>query len=114
MMILKKAIPRRSFLRGMGSVIALPLLDAMVPALTAAGKSPVRLGIVYVPNGMWPMDKWTPKMEGLGFELPPTLQPLAKFRDKLTVVTGLAHKETMAIPTDGGGPHTHAFATYLT
>ena len=115
MIIFKKAIPRRSFLRGMGSVVALPLLDAMAPALaTAAGKSPVRLGIVYVPNGMWPMDKWTPKTEGPAFELTPALEPLAKFRDKLTVVTGLAHKEAMAIPTDGGGPHTHAFATYLT
>ena len=68
MMIFKKTIPRRSFLRGMGSVVALPLLDAMAPALaTAAGKSPVRLGIVYVPNGMWPMDKWTPKTEGPAF-----------------------------------------------
>src|SRR5438105_15781167 len=115
MMIFKEAIPRRAFLRGMGATIALPMLDAMVPACAkAAGKAPARLGIVYVPNGMWPMDKWTPKTEGPGFELTPTLEPLAKFRDKLTVVTGLAQREAMAIPTDGGGPHTHAFATYLT
>ena len=115
MMIFKKAIPRRTFLRGMGATVALPMLDAMVPACAkAAGKAPARLGIVYVPNGMWPMDKWTPKTEGPGFELTPTLEPLAKFRDKLTVLTGLAHKEGMAIPTDPGGPHTHAFATFLT
>ena len=115
MMIFKKAVPRRTFLRGMGATIALPMLDAMVPACaSAAAKSPARLGIVYVPNGMWPMDKWTPKTEGPGFELPPTMEALGKFRDKLTVVTGLAHKEAMAIPADPGGPHTHAFATFLT
>jgi hypothetical protein len=114
MMIFKKAIPRRTFLRGAGgAALALPLLDAMMPALSAAGKSPVRLGIVYVPNGMWPMDQWTPKTDG-PLELTPALEPLAKFRDKLLVVTGLAQKEGMAIPTDPGGPHTHAFASYLT
>ncbi len=113
MVVFKKAIPRRTFLRGTGAALALPLLDAMVPALSAAGKAPVRLGIVCVPNGMWPMDKWTPKTEG-ALELTPTLEPLAKFRDKLTVVSGLAHKEGMAIPNDPGGPHTHAFATFLT
>src|SRR6266852_6368336 len=114
MVVFKKAIPRRTFLRGTGAALALPLLDAMVPALSAAGEAPVRLGIVYVPNGMWPMDKWTPKTEGTGFELTPILEPLAKFRDKLTLVSGLAHQEGMAIPSDPGGPHTHAFATFLT
>src|SRR6266852_5223254 len=115
MVVFKKAIQRRTFLRGTGAVLALPLLDAMIPAFASApGKSPVRLGIVYVPNGMWPMDKWTPKMEGTGFELTPILEPLAKFRDKLTIVSGLAHQEGMAIPSDPGGPHTHAFATFLT
>jgi len=115
MMIFKKAIPRRTFLRGMGTAIALPMLEAMVPACAkAAGKVPARLGIFYVPNGMWPMDKWTPKTEGPAFELTPTLDQLAKFRDRLTVITGLAHKEGIAIPSDPGGPHTHAFATFLT
>ena len=114
MMIFKKAIPRRTFLRGAGgAALALPLLDAMVPALSAAAKSPVRLGIVYVPFGMWPMDKWTPKTEGK-LELTPTLEALAPFKDQVVVVTGLAHKEAMAIPSDPSGPHSHAFATYLT
>src|SRR5258707_8669716 len=114
MMIFKKAMPRRTFLRGAsGAALALPLLDAMVPALSAAAKSPVRLGIVYVPDGMWPMDKWTPKTEG-ALELTPTMEALAPFRDKVLVVTGLAQKEAMAIPSDPSGPHTHAFATYLT
>lgn len=114
MMVFKKAVSRRAMLRGAGAAIALPLLDAMIPAcVKAAGKRPSRLGIVYVPNGMWPMDRWTPKTEG-ALELTPILEGLAKYKDKLTVVTGLAHKEAMAIPTDPGGPHTHAFATFLT
>jgi hypothetical protein len=114
MMVFKKSISRRAILRGAGAAIALPMLDAMIPACArAAGKRPSRLGIVYVPNGMWPMDKWTPKTEG-ALELSPALEGLAKYKDELTVITGLAHKEAMAIPTDPGGPHTHAFATFLT
>ena len=112
MVIFKKALPRRTFLRGLGGVVALPLLDAMFPALGgAAPQSPVRLGIVYVPNGMWPMDKWTPKTEGANFELMPSMEPIGKFKDKLVVVTGLAHKQA-TVP--GGGPHTNAFGTFLT
>ena len=113
MMIFKRAIPRRTFLRGMGGAVALPLLDAMVPAATAAVKSPVRLGIVYVPFGMYPMDKWTPKAEG-ALELTPVLEPLAKFRDKSLMLTGLAHMEGAPTAADPSGPHTHAFASYLT
>jgi hypothetical protein len=112
MMISRKALARRSFLRGMGGVIALPLLDAMIPAFSAAApQSPVRLGIVYVPNGMWPMDQWTPKTEGSNIELMPSMEPIGKFKDQLTVVTGLAHKQATV---SGGGPHTNAFGTYLT
>jgi len=115
MMIFKKVIPRRTLLKGMGSALALPLLDAMVPALaTAAGKAPLRLATVYVANGMWPMDKWTPKTEGAAFELTPTLEPLAPFRDHLLVLSGLAHKEGAPSAEDPSGPHTHAFATFLT
>src|ERR1700722_16415030 len=83
MVIFKKALPRRTFLRGMGSVVALPLLDAMLPALSAAPQSPVRLGVIYVPNGMWPMDKWTPKTDGANFELMPSMEPIGKFKDQL-------------------------------
>src|SRR5258705_12203086 len=77
MVIFKKAIPRRKFLRGVGATIALPLLDAMVPALARAQsfKSPIRLGTVYVPNGMWPMEKWTPISVG-ALDLSETLEPL--------------------------------------
>jgi hypothetical protein len=92
MMINKNALPRRTFLRGSGACLALPLLDAMVPALTAMAKtaaSPVRrFGAVYVPNGM-AMEYWTPAAEGTAFELTPVLQPLAAFRENLLVTTGL-------------------------
>src|SRR5712691_9204371 len=118
MMIFKKAIPRRAFLRGMGATLALPLLDGMVPAFATsadtAAKTPTRLGIVYCGNGMWPMDKWTPKVEGAGFELTPTLDPLAPFRDRLLLLSGLAHKEALLRPGEGGGDHSRACATFLT
>ena len=118
MMIFKKAIPRRTFLRGMGATFALPLLDGMVPAFASssdsAAKPPVRLGIVYVPDGMWPMDQWTPKTEGAGFELSPTLEPLARFRDRILVLTGLAQKEALTKPGEATADHSCAFATYLT
>ncbi|MEP7308948.1 MAG: DUF1552 domain-containing protein [Acidobacteriota bacterium] len=90
MIITRRSLPRRTFLRGMGVTIALPLLDAMVPALsTGPAAGPVRrLGIVYAPNGM-AMDSWTPRNAGADFELTPILQPLAPFRDRLVVVSGL-------------------------
>src|SRR2546428_11869620 len=95
MFISRTHLPRRTILRGLGAALALPLLDGMVPALTALSKTAAaptrRLGIVYVPNGMV-MKNWTPKVEGASFELPPILQPLAGFRDRLIVMTGLHNK----------------------
>src|SRR5688572_2872553 len=92
MIITKKLLARRTVLRGMGATLALPLLDAMVPALSlsaqTAAKPVHRLGVIYVPNGM-AMDYWTPAAEGSAFELTPILQPLAPFRDQLLVVSGL-------------------------
>ena len=92
MIITKVSLPRRTFLRGVGASLALPLLDAMVPALTAArdtAAAPVRrLAVVYVPNGI-AMDSWTPAAQGAAFELTPILQPLAPFRDRMVVVSGL-------------------------
>ena len=86
MIITKMSLPRRTFLRGIGATLALPVLDAMVPALSAAAKTAVqatpRLAIAYVPNGAI-MSKWTPTIEGTGFELPPILEPLAPFRDQI-------------------------------
>ena len=95
MVIVKKHIPRRTFLKGMGVTLSLPLLDAMIPAHTlfaqTAAKGAPRIGFVYIPHGAV-MDKWTPATEGAGFEFTPILKPLEKYRDHLNVVSGLGHK----------------------
>jgi hypothetical protein len=95
MFITKKSLPRRTFLRGMGATLALPLLDSMIPARTllaqTAAKPLPRLGFVYVPHGAI-MDKWTPASVGAGFEYTPILKPLEPFRDYVNVVSGLGHK----------------------
>lgn len=92
MMVTGKHLARRTFLRGLGAAIGLPLLGCMAPAFAALRQSPLRpvmrLGVVYVPNGIV-MDDWTPSAEGRLVDLPPILQPLAPFRDRLVVVTGL-------------------------
>jgi uncharacterized protein DUF1552 len=111
MIVTRKHLPRRTFLKGVGAVVALPWLDAMVPAFAAAAtaKSPVRLVFVYTPNGMM-MDEWTPKQAGTNFEFPRILKPLEPFRDDLLVLTGLAHRNGEIAP----GDHATASATYLT
>jgi hypothetical protein len=95
MFVTKKHLPRRTFLKGVGVSMALPLLDSMIPARTllaqTAARPLPRLGFVYVPHGAI-MDKWTPTTEGAGFEFTPILKPLEPFRDRLNVVTGLGHR----------------------
>ena len=117
MIVTKRYLRRRTVLRGLGATVALPLLDAMVPALTALSRTaarPVRrLGIVYVPNGIW-MERWTPKTDGPGFELTPTLEPLAPFREQVTVVSGLDSKQADPLPGEGAGDHARAAAAFLT
>src|SRR5262245_27537641 len=92
MIITKKALARRTFLRGMGTTLALPLLDAMVPAMTALAATPAkpvrRLGFVYIPMGS-NISQWTPPGEGGLGELSPTLRSLTPFVDHLTVITNL-------------------------
>ena len=92
MTITRKSLPRRTVLRGLGVTLGLPLLDAMVPAVTALANTPAkpihRFQAVYVPNGM-AMPYWTPAEEGRNFELTPILAPLAPFRDQLLVISGL-------------------------
>ena len=112
MMIFKKAIPRRAFLRGMGAAVALPWLDGMVPAFAAAAKPVLRLGVVYVPNGII-MSQWTPKTEGAAFDLAPTLQPLAPFRDRLSVLSGLAANGGRALEGEGAGEHARASSAFM-
>jgi len=110
MIITKKAIPRRTMLKGLGASLALPLLDGMVPAFTAlrdTAADPVRrLGIVDVPNGMM-MDHWTPATEGVGFNFPTILQPLERFRDQVEVLSGMHG-------VDAEGPHARASTRFLT
>jgi hypothetical protein len=99
MFITKKHLPRRTFLRGMGTAIALPLLDAMIPARTAlaqtAAKPTPHLGFIYFPHGAV-MNQWTPKTDGATFELPQILKPLAPFQKQLTVVSGLANRPAVS------------------
>jgi uncharacterized protein DUF1552 len=111
MIITRKHLPRRAFLKGVGAVIALPWLDAMVPALAAraATKHPVRLVFVYTPNGMM-MEDWKPKIIGQNFDFPRILKPLEPFREDLLVLSGLAHRNGEIAP----GDHAAATATYLT
>ncbi|HEX4771744.1 MAG TPA: DUF1552 domain-containing protein [Bryobacteraceae bacterium] len=116
MFISQKSIPRRTLLRGLGATIALPLLDAMVPALRAtqltAAKPATRLGFVYTPNGIIPRG-WLPKTQGANFEFMPTMKALERFRDKLLVVSNLAQVNGRALG-DGAGDHARAGATWLT
>jgi hypothetical protein len=115
MIITKRHLPRRTFLRGLGTTLALPLLDGMMPALHAAktaAKPTVRMAFVYVPNGII-MDRWTPAGAGAGFEFAPTMKALDPFRDRLIVMSGLAQANGRALG-DGPGDHARAGATWLT
>jgi hypothetical protein len=117
MFITRKHLPRRTFLRGVGATLALPLLDGMVPALSAlrntAAKPATRLGIVYVPNGIF-MRQWTPEGDGTALQLTPTLEPLARFKDRLILLSGLSNKQGDALPGEGAGDHARAAGAYLT
>ena len=118
---MSKQIARRTFLRGVGTAMSLPLLDGMLPlrALAQSEKSaaaqkiirPNRMLFCFVPNGMH-MPDWTPTSEG-AFELPWILEPLQNVKDNLTVLSGLAQHNASALG-DGGGDHARSTATFLT
>ena len=111
MIITRRTLSRRTVLRGLGASLALPLLDGMVPAF--ASPQPVRrFGAVYVPNGM-SLPHFFPKTSGPGFELSPTLAPLAPFRDRLVVFSGLANLEAQAQGSEGVGDHSRGAGTFL-
>jgi Protein of unknown function (DUF1552) len=121
MIITRTHLPRRTFLQGLGAAVALPMLDAMTPALAhgasrGAGATrataPVRLAFTYVPNGVTMAD-WTPKAVGSTFEYTRILKPLEPFREDTLVLSGLAHKNAYALG-DGPGDHARAAACYLT
>jgi hypothetical protein len=113
MMITKMALPRRTFLRGVGVTLALPFLDAMVPAMSAmakTAKATPRLGFFYLPNGIY-LPNWMPKGEGSTFELSPTLQALAPFREQLMIYDGLSNHQ--ASLGTGMGLHAKAQTAFL-
>lgn len=117
-MVSRKAISRRTVLRGIGTTLALPLLDSMVPALSAQRKTaaaPIkRFGVVYTPNGMV-MRVWTPEKEGAGFDVTPTLKPLEPYRDNILVLTGLSSKPPANSPAGAAaGVHARASTRFLT
>ncbi len=112
MFISQLHLPRRTFLRGMGATLALPLLDAMIPALSAASKPITRLGFVYVPNGV-NVNTWAVKGDGTNFELSPTLSPLEPLKNQLTVVSRLRSLGAEA-QGDGAGDHARASGAWLT
>ncbi len=115
-MITKKTLPRRTFLRGIGSAaIALPFMDAMAPALKAStipGGAPVRMAFFYVPNGMI-MDSWNPTYEGKFQELPRSLKSLEPFKDDILQISNLTHNTGRAL-LDGAGDHGRCCGSYLT
>src|SRR5687767_14688853 len=120
MFITRTALPRRTVLRGLGASLALPLLEAMVPAgpLRAQPRPPQRLGFVYLPNGVarnfTGINYWTPAGEGTAFELSPILAPLAPFRDRTVVVSGLAQHQADAFDDGANGDHTRGTSSWLT
>jgi hypothetical protein len=110
MFITRMSLPRRTFLRGVGAALALPLLDAMLPALSVGAKAAGqagRFGFVYVPHGVI-LDRFTPKTEGADFEFQPIMKPVEAFRNQLTVISNLVG------PPDGGSGHVGAAACWLT
>ena len=122
MIITKKHLPRRTFLRGVGATLALPLLDSMVPALTAAARTaanPVRrLGFIYFPHGSvsWAdggANTWTPPGEAGALELSPILQRLAPVKDQTLVLTNMEHRNAQGNGTDGNAEHTRSNASWL-
>ena len=115
MIITQKALPRRTFLRGVGATLALPFLDAMVPAASSAARAAAaparRLGFIYIPNGVI-QEQWVPAQTGSGFEFSRILSPLEPFRDQVLVLSGLAHRQADSFG-DGNGDHPRATAAWL-
>jgi hypothetical protein len=109
MYITRKHLSRRTVLKGTGAAVALPLLDAMIPAATAIAKTAAaakpRMAFIYFPHGAV-MDKWTPKKEGADFDLPPIIASLAPFQKQLTIVSGLENKSAIAAPVHAITPGT--------
>src|SRR5437762_7449295 len=111
MVITKRALPRRTFIRGMGATLALPFLDAMAPALSGVSKAAPRFAAIYCGNGA-NMNDWTPATEGVGFAFSPILKPLEAFRDRTLVLTGLDNFQATD-QGDTGGQHPRAAPAFM-
>jgi Protein of unknown function (DUF1552) len=111
MFLPKVSLPRRSFLRGLGATLALPLLDAMTPAFASTTKAIPRLGFMYIPNGVSPA-AWSSTGSGADFKFSPTLSALEPFRDHVNVFSGLAHHCADRM-NDGSGDHSRAAGAFL-
>jgi hypothetical protein len=114
MIVTGKHLPRRTFLKGLGAAVALPMLDAMTPAFAAPAlkQAPTRLAFTYIPNGVT-LEAWTPAVGGRDFEFTRILKPLEGLREHTLVITGLAQQNANAL-ADGAGDHARAAACYLT
>jgi len=113
MIVTRKHLPRRTFLRGLGATLALPLLDSMTPAFAGpAAKQPTRLLFTYIPVGA-NMISWTPEGEGRDYKFSRILKPIEGFREDFSVLSGLDHHQANALG-DGPGDHARAGAAYLT
>ncbi len=115
MVITGKHLDRRTFLRGTSAAFALPLLDAMTPALAVEAARPTRLGFIEVPNGIMNLNnEFAPKAAGPLTELTPILQPLADFRDRMLVVSGLDNQTAAGLNFEIAGDHPRACTAWLT
>jgi len=117
MILTRKALARRTFLRGMGVAVGLPFMEAMIPAMplkqdSSSSKPPVRLMFLYVPNGI-DMENWNPSYSGPLNELPRILKPLEPFRDDVLMLSNLTHNWARVL-LDGPGDHGRCSANYLT
>jgi hypothetical protein len=114
MIVTGKHLARRTFLKGLGAAVALPMLDAMTPAFAAPAikQTPTRLAFTYIPNGVT-LEAWTPAASGKDFEFTRILKPLEPLREHTLVITGLAQQNANAL-ADGAGDHARAAACYLT
>src|SRR5688572_8229609 len=110
MIVTKKHLPRRTFLRSaLGTLVAMPFMDAMVPALAAQASRPFRFGAIYIPNGIFPQ-QWHPETAGSNFDFKPIMQPLEPFRNSLVTISGM--KAPDGNP-EMGGVHMGASAAWL-
>src|SRR5262245_55105914 len=113
MFITKRHLPRRTILRGIGATVALPLLDAMVPAMAATPATKSRYSFLHVPHGASP-GYWRPTSSGKSWELSRILQPIAPFKDRITVISGTDHRMATSLsPEESAGDHSRTAAVYL-